>query len=47
MRPDVELVIEVRHRSGYFAPPDACESECVKEMVEDLRGLGIRERLSS
>jgi hypothetical protein len=47
MRPDVELVIEVRHRSGYFQPPDACESECVKEMVEDLHKLGVRERFPS
>jgi hypothetical protein len=47
MRPDVELVIEVRHRRGYFEAPDACETECVKEMVEDLRALGIRERVAS
>lgn len=42
-RPDVKLVIEVRHREGYNLPADACETRCVQDMIAALRHLGVQE----
>jgi hypothetical protein len=42
-RPDVELVIEVRHRESYNRPADACEARCVQDMIAALRHLGVQE----
>lgn len=41
---EVELVIEVRHRTEYAAALDDCEDECLSHLVANLRALGIRER---
>lgn len=41
-RPDVELHIQIIHRSG-FGPIDACEDRCLKEMTNKLRTLGSPE----
>ena len=42
-RPDIRLVIEVRHREEYLRPADACESRCVEDIVAALRRLGVQE----
>jgi hypothetical protein len=42
-RPDIQLVIEVRHREGYNLPVDAFETRCVQEMIAALRSLGVQE----
>lgn len=41
---EVELVIEVRHRSDYCAALDACEDVCLTKLLANLRALGLRER---
>jgi hypothetical protein len=43
-RPDVELLIEVRHREGFNRDVDPCESKCVQDIVAALRALGVQER---
>ena len=40
-RPDVELHIQITHKSG-FGPPDECESRCLDEMTARLQDLGAR-----
>jgi hypothetical protein len=40
-RPDVVLKIKILHRAG-FAPVDACEVQCLNEMVERLKEIGAR-----
>jgi hypothetical protein len=42
--PEVELVIEVRHRSDYAGALDACEDECLSRLVANLRALGVSTR---
>jgi hypothetical protein len=41
-RPDVILKIKVLHREG-FAPVDACEVQCLREMEVRLREIGAHE----
>ncbi len=41
---EVELVIEVRHRSEYSSPIDDCENECLGRLMANLRSYGIKER---
>ncbi len=43
-RNEVELVITVRHRSDFAEPIDACESHCLREIVDALKALGVREQ---
>lgn len=43
-RPDVELLVEVRHRSRYDDPVDAWEDEFLEMFVIGLQNLGIPER---
>ena len=40
--PEVEVTIEVTHRSGYLGPLDACEKRCAEEIQESLRRLGAQ-----
>ncbi len=42
-RPDVELVLTIRHRGEYNAEVDPCEQRCVDEIVASLKSLGLRE----
>src|SRR5262249_6566750 len=42
-RPDVELVIEIRHREGFNREVDPCESRCLQDIVSSLRSLGVQE----
>jgi hypothetical protein len=41
-RPDVELHIEIIHKSG-FGPVNECENRCLKEMTAKLQQLGATE----
>ncbi|MBK7583261.1 MAG: hypothetical protein IPI67_24090 [Myxococcales bacterium] len=41
---EVELVIEVRHRTDYSSELDDCEDECLRRLVANLQGLGISRR---
>ena len=43
-RPDVELIAEIRHRSHYDGPLDACEDRCLKHSLTRLKELGVSER---
>lgn len=43
-RPDIELILEIRHRSDYNAPVDACEDRCLNIVLGQLRQLGVAER---
>ncbi len=40
-RPDIVLRIRIMHRSG-FAPVDACEIRCLKEMTGKLTQIGAQ-----
>jgi hypothetical protein len=42
-RPDVELVLTIRHRGEYNAEVDPCEQLCVDEIVASLKSLGLQE----
>jgi hypothetical protein len=42
-RPDVELVLTIRHRDQYNADVDACERRCLDEIVASLKSLGVQE----
>ena len=42
-RPDVTLSIQIRHRSGFERPVDACEVRCLTEMKQRLVELGAPE----
>lgn len=39
----VRLTIEVAHREGPNGEVDLCERGCVDELVDNLRGLGVRQ----
>jgi len=41
---EVELVIEVRHRSDYQQALDDCEDTCLARLLANLRSLGINPR---
>jgi hypothetical protein len=43
-RPDVKLLIELRHRDVYNRPVDPCESLCLDEIKAALRSLGVQEQ---
>lgn len=38
----VRLEVDIRHRSGFDRPVDACEKRCLGEMEEKLKQLGVR-----
>lgn len=42
-RADVHLTISVRHREGFLDDVDACEQRCTREIVDNLRRLGVPE----
>jgi hypothetical protein len=42
-RPDVELVIEIRHREDFNREVDACETKCLQEILSGLCALGVQE----
>jgi hypothetical protein len=44
LRSDIELVIEIRHRSNYQAPTDECEDQCLSATLVGLREIGVPER---
>lgn len=41
---EVELVIEVRHRTDYANALDECEDVCLTRLLSNLRALGISDR---
>lgn len=43
--PEVQLVLRIVHRGGYFRPADPCESRCAKEIQDRLRELGAQEKV--
>lgn len=42
-RPDVQLMIEIRHREGFNRDVDPCESRCLQDILASLRSLGAQE----
>ena len=42
-RDEVRLTFTIRHKGDYFAPIDACEDRCLREVVGGLRALGSQE----
>lgn len=42
-RPDIELVIALRHKSNYTEPLDACENKCLEHILTRLQELGVPE----
>jgi hypothetical protein len=42
-RPDIELVIEIRHRQGFNREVDPCESRCLQDILATLKSLGVQE----
>jgi hypothetical protein len=42
-RPDVQLTIQIMHRSEFDKPVDECEVFCLNEMKAKLRELGSRQ----
>lgn len=42
-RDEVRLEVKIVHRHDFFAPIDDCEKQCLSEMKEKLRRLGVRE----
>ncbi len=41
MRPDVELLIEIRHETNHTAPTPPSEDDCLAVLVGNLKELGI------
>lgn len=41
-RKDVQLVLTIQHRTDYTEPIDACETQCLREMEQNLKRLGAR-----
>ena len=44
-RADVQLTISVRHREGFLDDVDPCEERCSREIVDNLRRLGVPEHV--
>ena len=42
-RDEVLLEVKILHRHDFFAPIDACEERCLREMRQRLGRLGMRE----
>ncbi|MGB7291730.1 MAG: hypothetical protein WBD99_06140 [Thermodesulfobacteriota bacterium] len=42
LRDEVTLTLKIVHRTGFDRPVDACEVECLKEMEEKLKELGVK-----
>ena len=43
-RLEVDLTVQIRHRSGWTEPIDDCERLCLREMEDKLNTLGVRRR---
>jgi hypothetical protein len=42
LRDEVTLTLKILHREGFDRPVDACEGDCLKEMEEKLKELGVK-----
>jgi hypothetical protein len=47
LKTEVQLTILIVHRSDFLEPVNHCEKKCIREIEENLRSLGIKQRVWS